>query len=64
MKVKHVQTKLFESNESQIHSNKSFWIEIQSNIFKQNFLNKKKVKNIQIKVFKSNEIQAHSNIAF
>jgi hypothetical protein len=48
MKVKHIQTNLFESNESQTHStkiidsnksqthsNKAFWIKWKSNEFKQ-----------------------------
>ena len=32
MKVKHIQTKLFESNESQTHSNKANWIKWKSDV--------------------------------
>ena len=64
MKVKHIKAKLIESNESKTHSNKSFWIKIQSYTFKQSFLNQMKVKYIQTKLFESNECQTHSNKAF
>jgi hypothetical protein len=60
MEVKHIQTKLFElnqmhstmlieSNESQTHSTKAFWIKWKSNATK--------------KLIESNESQTHSNKA-
>ena len=73
MKVKHIQTKVFESNESQkqstkliesnesqTHLNNAFWIKWKSNTFKQRILNQMKLKHIYTKLLESNESQMHS----
>ena len=59
MKVKQIQTKLFESNKSQAHTNKAFWIKCKSIAFKNASLNQMKVEHIQTKHFESNESQMH-----
>ena len=56
MKAKCIHTKLIESNESEVHSNKAIW-------FKQSLLNEMKAKCIQTKLIESNESQVHSNKA-
>ena len=76
MKVKHIQIKLFESNESLTHSNKAIlikwksntfykasWIKWKSSTFKQCYLNQMKVEHIQTQEFESNKSQTHSNKA-